>query len=216
MECMVLLCRHGNTFAAGETPYMVGSAQDLELTEEGEHQAQKVGWALSKSGVEIGQIISAPLRRTQKFAQIVMQELAPFSRPLFQTDARLSELDYGEWSGKSALEIEQSFGSKALNSWNELGEWPNSASFLPPREQVERELSSLLDEVVKMKRTTCLVTSQGRIKVLVNLLNLKTSKKMGTGRVSLLTFSGQNWNHLGWNLTPDELEKVLENKGSAR
>jgi broad specificity phosphatase PhoE len=209
MECTVLLCRHGNTFAPGETPVMVGSQQDLELTVEGERQAVQVGLALLQSTLAIAQIISAPLRRTKKFADLVKEQLAPACVPSLHIDSRLSELDYGKWSGKSTLEIESTYGVNDLHSWNERGEWPKSVSFLPPREQVERELNSLLDEIIESRTNTCLVTSHGRIKVLADLLKLETPRKMGTGRVSVLKYSHRTWNNLGWNLTPSELNEVL-------
>jgi broad specificity phosphatase PhoE len=213
METTILLCRHGNTFNSGETPFMVGSKQDLELTEEGESQAQQLGIVLSQSPIEVEQIISAPLRRTQKFAHVVKTYLTHSHPTSLRLDVRLSELDYGEWSGKTASEIENSFGVRELRSWNELGEWPKSVSFSPSREQVERELRSLLGEIVNTGITTCLVTSQGRIKVFADILKLDVPKKMGTGRVSVLKHADDVWRHHGWNLNPSELEAALANRG---
>lgn len=188
---------------------MVGSHQDLELTDEGEHQALQVGNALSRSPLQVGQIISAPLRRTKKFADHILEQISPFYVPLLRLDPRLSELDYGSWSGKTSSEIEKLYGEKELHAWNERGEWPKSVTFSPSREQTERELASLFEEIVQSGTNTCLVSSQGRIKVIADILQLQVPRKMGTGRVSVLKYSNGNWNSTGWNLIPTELNDVL-------
>jgi probable phosphoglycerate mutase len=73
MKSVVILCRHGNTFAKGEKVVMVGAKEDLPLTDEGFRQAADVGEALRGVASQIARIISGPLQRTRVFADIVRQ-----------------------------------------------------------------------------------------------------------------------------------------------
>lgn len=203
---VIVLCRHGNTFESHETPYMVGVHEDLPLTAEGETQARRVASALTRVKVIPAKIISAQLDRTVRFADLIGEAFPNVEREI---DYRLSELDYGEWSGKTTDELIEAFGSAQVTGWNERGEWPKSGQFLPPEEIVSLELSEVLDEASKVRGCACLVTSSGRIKTLAKLLSFNDlpnhGGKMGTGRVSVLVFDSGKWHVRSWNSLPEEL-----------
>ena len=97
------MARHGNTFNAGEKVVMVGAKEDLALTEFGRQQAKAVGCVLYGAGIELTHILAGPLKRTQEFARIIVDALGVALR--ISSDSRLTELDYGAWSGLSEGEI---------------------------------------------------------------------------------------------------------------
>ena len=54
MKRLVILCRHGNTFNAGEKVFMVGAQEDLPLTEHGCRQATQLGEAIRLNSARCG------------------------------------------------------------------------------------------------------------------------------------------------------------------
>lgn len=145
MSSVVILCRHGNTFAKGEKVVMVGAEQDLPLTDEGLRQAADVGEALQGVASKIDRIVSGPLRRTRVFADLVKQSSGA-SAPI-SIDTRLTELDYGAWSGLSNEEIAALSGEEALRQWQDHGVRPPHVRFEPTAESLAQELTSLLREL---------------------------------------------------------------------
>ena len=93
---MVYLVRHGET-AWTLTEQHTGRT-DLPLNSQGEGQAREVGALLS--ALRIDRILSSPLRRARRTAELAM----PNSR--VEVDDDLVEWDYGAYEGRSTVDIE--------------------------------------------------------------------------------------------------------------
>lgn len=208
-RALVVLCRHGNTFNAGEPAFMVGAREDLALTEHGRAQGIALGRELRLAGVVIDRVYSGPLKRTREFAEVIINELGRdnFTESGYRIDARLLELDYGLWSGLTRDEIlALHYGAEGLERWEGVGEYPQGVGFSPSREQVAHELLGLLNELNTLGGVSLIVTSNGRLRVLGGLVtgDLTKSWKVGTGRVCVLEgrdagLTAGGWGVLGWD-----------------
>jgi broad specificity phosphatase PhoE len=212
MNPVVVLCRHGNTFNKGDRVFWVGSREDLPLTEEGLAQARAVADVLAASRIPIARVVSGPLKRTRVFAEEICAKALPHEKPVI--DERLSELDYGAWSGRTDAEIEAQYGVAALEPWRQHGIRPSVVNFLPPENVVRDEAAALLEELRTKGGLSVLVTSNGRLRELGRMLGEKskeplTSPAVSTGASCVLTCSGSVWRIVGWNLKPADLARAL-------
>mgnify|MGYP003111133839 CR=1 FL=1 len=69
----LILARHGNTFGPGDKIAWVGAKEDLPLVDKGEAQARDLGKALVRAGVKPDRIVTGPLRRTRRAADLVAE-----------------------------------------------------------------------------------------------------------------------------------------------
>lgn len=122
MSVRLYIVRHGNTFAPGETVLRIGSRTDLPLVESGRAQARHLGRALSD--VPFRRVLSSPLQRALETARIIMAENT--HRPLceIETDAFLTEIDYGPDEGQPEAAVRARLGVKALDRWESHNEPP--------------------------------------------------------------------------------------------
>lgn len=213
MRRLAIFGRHGNTFEAGEKVVMVGAREDLPLTKVGFDQARAVGVALTphRSEIEMGSVRAGPLLRTRDFAHKVLETLALTKEVLI--DKRLIELDYGAWSGLSDQEIEELTGSgAALKAWQERGERPVGVSFTPSPEELEREMTALLEELSVQAGISLVITSNGRLREVGKLVGQdpQRSWKVGTGKLCVLENANRSWRILGWDLAPERLHDVMK------
>jgi broad specificity phosphatase PhoE len=207
MRRLVVLCRHGNTFDAGDKVVMVGAGQDLALTAVGKAQALAVGQALKQKRLIPQRIVAGPLRRTREFAELVA-ELIGVSFGV-EIDYRLTELDYGAWGGLSDDEIRQQWGDDALRRWQSTGERPESVTFTPSEEQLEREVRGMLREFATFDGTTVVVTSNGRLRECARILSGVPSK-VRTGHLCLLeVLPSGAWHVVSWDCEPGQLPDGL-------
>jgi broad specificity phosphatase PhoE len=212
LNSVVLLCRHGNTFNAGERVYTVGSKEDLPLTPEGEAQAVALGAAVAAAGVRPTRVMCGPLTRTKRYANLLIEQ-CKISAPL-DVDGRLTELDYGVWSGKTSAEIRELGYGEELEAWDSRGAWPTSVTFLPSQEQVNREVAEVLSGCCSTSELSIVVTSNGRLRSFGRLVadgkENHTGFKMMTGASSVMQFRDGHWEILGWNLPPDQVQHLLQ------
>jgi broad specificity phosphatase PhoE len=96
----VLLTRHGHTVRSEPEQYL-GQRVGASLSERGRRDVAALADRLG--GIPIDRIVSSPLARAIESAQIIAG-----NRPV-ETDARLTELDYGAWEGLTIEEIERRF-----------------------------------------------------------------------------------------------------------
>lgn len=216
----LILARHGNTFGPGDKVTWVGSANDLPLVKSGLEQAERAAAALSRT--ELAAIYCAPLLRTKKFAEIVAaQQVANQIIPII--DNRLTELDYGDWSGLSDDEIAEKFGD-SLQNWMNSSTWPSNCHWASSEAEVTAEIKSLVSELEAKHgdEAVLLVSSNGRLRYFLKLIAGEFERrvankqfKMGTGRVSLLNGHGQLYNLLSWNDEPAALKEILYSASKA-
>jgi probable phosphoglycerate mutase len=214
---LLLACRHGNTFAAAEKAVWIGRNEDLPLTEKGEQQARDLARAVGSVQLLPHVIVAAPLKRTSRFAAILAETLG-LGSPVV-TDERLTELDYGSWSGLTSEEIRAHGGQEELDAWESRGEWPTRAGWSQTEAEVQGQLLSFLDELViryGSNAVVALVTSSGRLRMLLKLVPPVLEKqieagtlKVATGHACLLSRRADALVVLGWNLNPIQLEQAL-------
>ncbi len=94
---LVYLARHGET-AWSITGQHTGLT-DLPLTERGEHNARRLGYRLQR--LTFARVFTSPLRRASRTC-----ELAGFAAAA-SLDNDLVEWDYGDYEGKTTVEIHQ-------------------------------------------------------------------------------------------------------------
>jgi len=97
---IVLLIRHGET-SANAQGILAGRLAGVHLNERGIEQARAAGQRISE--LPIAALVSSPLERTRQTAKLLRNELE--STPRIATDVRLTECDYGDWSGLSLKKL---------------------------------------------------------------------------------------------------------------
>lgn len=123
IQAEVLIARHGNTFAPGETPRRVGARTDLPLVET--ERATAIGEYL-KAEFKPDVIYCSPLLRTKQTAQYAL-EAAGFDIEIIYDD-RFIELDYGPDENKIEDEVIARIGQEAMDLWNSKGIVPDGWS----------------------------------------------------------------------------------------
>jgi broad specificity phosphatase PhoE len=98
----VLLTRHGHTDRSEPEQYL-GQRIHATLTARGRHDAEMLAERLE--GVPVDRIISSPLGRAVETANILANKV----HAAVETDARLTELDYGAWEGLTVELIDERF-----------------------------------------------------------------------------------------------------------
>ena len=111
---MIVLVRHGET-AANRARLALGRA-DPALTDLGRRQAHALAARFAGSG--IGRVVSSPLQRAVETATAIATALGCG----VEVEARLVEMDYGEWD-------QRSFGDLPAE---DLARWRKDATFAPP------------------------------------------------------------------------------------
>jgi broad specificity phosphatase PhoE len=92
----LVLSRHGATDRSNPEQHL-GQRIDIPLSAAGRSAAQALGRRLE--GVRFDRIVASPLRRAQETARLALPAAD------VETDARLAEMDYGEWEGLTYEEI---------------------------------------------------------------------------------------------------------------
>jgi len=153
------LLRHASTVWNLEK--RIQGQHDSPLTKDGESQAAK--WGRHLAVYTWDRIISSDLGRSVKTAALVNTTLqVPIT-----TDSRLREQDWGEWTGKTLVQLRKE--SSRLLSLQEAAGW----EFCPPegesRKSVwKRNQNALLAAAEKWPKSTILVVAhEGVIKCLI-------------------------------------------------
>ncbi|ROR90700.1 MSMEG_4193 family putative phosphomutase [Nocardioides aurantiacus] len=110
----VILARHGRT-AANATGVLAGRTPGVHLDDTGKQQAQRAAERLA--GLTFAGVVSSPLQRCRETARL----LAPDLRPV--TEQRLSECDYGEWTGRELKTLAKE------KLWRTVQAQPSAARF---------------------------------------------------------------------------------------
>ncbi len=107
MTTRVLLVRHGATVLSAEDRF--AGATDVELSDEGRHQARCLGERLADA--ELAAVYASPMRRTIETAKLVMG-----AHPLeLETDEGLREINHGRWEQLTRREVEVRFPEEYEN-----------------------------------------------------------------------------------------------------
>ncbi|WP_426955926.1 histidine phosphatase family protein [Muricoccus radiodurans] len=198
---MIVLARHGNTFAPGERAVWVGARTDLPLVEEGRRQAERLAAALRAEGFAPARILTGPLRRTREAAGILAGALGG----MVTIDDRLRELDYGAWEGLDGPEVTARFGAAALESWEKRLEWPAGAGWGEDEAAVTARIAGFLDEASAGAGPLLAVTSNGILRIVRRLIEGRPSNgegKVRTGAACRLEHAGGAWRIVEWDVRP--------------
>ena len=198
----ILLARHGNTFGPGDKIVWVGAREDLPLVETGEAQARALGDALRDAGLCPGRIVSGPLQRTRRAAEIVAG-LTGFDGAI-EIDDRLREIDYGSWGGKSNDEIEAEIGAEALALWDKQHTRPDGVDWSPSEAEIRTNALAVMSEAAGRPGLSLIVTSNGILRYMyAALAGPEDQAKVKTGHVCGAAFDGNKGERLFWNAKPD-------------
>ncbi len=113
---ILYIARHGNTFAAGETPRRIGRRTDIALVDSGRAQAAALGTYFAEHQIAFDKIYSAPLKRTRETADAIA---ALAARPVDVTiEPALLEIDYGPDENQPEADVIARIGADTLEAWN--------------------------------------------------------------------------------------------------
>lgn len=221
---MLIFLRHGNTFLPNQTPIWAGARTDIPLTPEGEAQAQRAAGTIanmlklptheqkipSAAQNKKIRIVCSPLKRTRRTAEIVHEILSRqinCGAPL--PDARLKEIDYGQWEGLSTEQCLERFGAEPIEKWETESRYPDNMGWQPPLVELNKQLSLFLEEMrqeLNQNTTIIAVTSNGILRLIHRLVQITEPKaqaaKVKTGHLCLLEAQAQGWHISGWNMPP--------------
>ncbi len=123
----IVFVRHGESHG-NESGILTGQL-DVPLTDLGIEQGKEVGAHLFDLGLVFHKAYSSRLQRAQHTLNVVLEQM-PQSHPHIQTHGALNERDFGDYTGKSKLELQQAIGEKAykeiVKGWNVMA--PNGES----------------------------------------------------------------------------------------
>jgi broad specificity phosphatase PhoE len=155
----LLMARHGNTFGPGDKVVWVGANEDLPLVDKGEAQATHLGRTLREAGVSPERIISGPLCRTWRAADLIADQIG--YRGDIAIDQRLKEIDYGSWGGKSCDEIIAEFGPEAHRVWNEDHRRPEGVDWSPDEATLKSNAVAAMADAAAGEGLALIITSNG-------------------------------------------------------
>jgi broad specificity phosphatase PhoE len=207
----LLMARHGNTFGPGDKVVWVGANEDLPLVDKGEEQATHLGKTLREAGVLPERIISGPLCRTWRAADLIADQVG--YRGDIAIDQRLKEIDYGSWGGKSCDEIISEFGQEAHRVWNEDHRRPDGVDWSPDEATLKRNALAAMADAAAGEGLALIITSNGVLRYMYGALTgTKADVKVKTGNMCVAEMDGDTGTRLAWNEKPDAelLRKIFD------
>ena len=201
----ILFARHGNTFGPGDKVVWVGRATDLPLVERGLEQAHAAAAALARLDLRPSLVVSASLRRTRGFAEIVCRDLGVAEHRI---DGRLDEIDYGAWEGLSSDEIAAlPGGAAAQEAWQKRDAWPEGAGWGSTRQDILAGLGGVLADLAAGAggERPLVVSSNGILRFAPGLLSAPTSGplQLKTGALGCVDRGDDGWSVRFWGMVPD-------------
>lgn len=91
----------------------LNSFTDLELSEGGVKECEKLAQIINHNNIYFSRIISSPMKRTIQTARIINQK----NNDIIKIDNSLKELNFGSFEGKSAVEILNKNKSELFKKW---------------------------------------------------------------------------------------------------
>jgi probable phosphoglycerate mutase len=132
-----LLIRHAHCDPVGHA--IAGRALGVHLNGRGKAEAATLGARLA--GLPIGAVYSSPLERAVQTATAVAERLGL----RVETAPGLNEVDFGEWTGRTLAELDQTAEWKSFNSFR-------SGTRIPGGESMTEVLARALAELGRLDR----------------------------------------------------------------
>jgi len=203
---LLFLARHGNTFGPGDRIVWVGAKEDLPLVKSGEAQAARLGESLREHSVLPATIVSGPLKRTRRAAEII-KAITAADVPI-NIDTRLTEIDYGKWGGKTDDEITSVFGADAISDWRDRHIRPDNADWRPDEATLKSNAMSVLADMTSKTGPSLVITSNGILRYFHAAIGFDGDAKVKTGHVCAARYEDGQWKPIIWNLPPDALPEI--------
>lgn len=185
MENIIFLVRHGET-DWNKSPKRFQGRKDIPLNQTGIHQA----YCLAEyfKNLDIKYIFSSPLKRAYQTAQIINKF---HSLPIFQYE-ELTEMNFGNWEGKTIEEIKQSYPSlwQLWQTHPEKVKIPNAETL----EKLINRCTSILEKIKKYPGGPKLVITHGALlrAMIIRLSNRPKSIfnkiAQNTGAINIIHF----------------------------
>ena len=211
MPSKILIARHGNTFAKGDTIRRVGAKTDIPLVASGIEQAKMLGHYLRENNIKLAAAFSGPLQRAKQTAMEALKNSGNDNVELI-IDNSFNEIDYGDDDGKAEDEVVTRIGKEALIKWDKEAIVPNG--WLVEPEKIIQDWQNFAQMVTEKyeDKTVLVVTSNGTARFAPYLTGdfdaFKNSHKikMATGAISSLLYDcdSNRWLVEYWNLKPKE------------
>jgi len=203
---LLLLARHGNTFGPGDKIVWVGAKEDLPLVKSGDAQAAALGEALREQSISPARLVSGPLKRTRRAADIV--KAITMSDADIAIDSRLTEIDYGKWGGRTDDEITHTFGPDAIPNWREHHKRPDNAGWSPDDQTLKSNALGVLEDMATGELPALVITSNGILRYFHAVIGFNGDAKVKTGHVCAARKTAEGWTPLIWNVHPDSLPEL--------
>lgn len=195
----VVIVRHGDTFAPGETVRRIGARSDLPLAGNGRRQARRLARCFDAGGVTFDAVWCGPLGRHRETAAIVS------SRQPEIVDW-LDEIDHGPDEGIPEADVRARLGQDALDAWDRMASPP--PGWVVDGGRRSAAWRAALDGRATATGTVLAVTSNGAARFALSHPDLaiaagqRTSLKLSTGAFGALRYDGRHWNIDEWDRRP--------------
>jgi probable phosphomutase (TIGR03848 family) len=192
---LFLLIRHGNTDLVGKK--LAGRLPEIPLNREGRLQAAHLARELAALPIEL--LYSSPLLRTRETAAPLAAKLGLEPR----LSEKITEVDYGEWTGRTFLEMDELPLWRSYNRFRSITRIPGGELML---EVQTRMVAAILEMQREMPRAVVAVFSHGDpIRTAVAYftgINLDNFHRLtiDPGSVSIVALGEQGPRLLGLNL----------------
>jgi probable phosphoglycerate mutase len=222
MEKTLVIVRHGNTFAPGQTPTRIGTKTDIPLVEES--KSRNAGKYLLQKGIIPDKIFAAPLKRTMQTANLIISEMNLNVNVI--SNSNFTEIDYGEDENKTEEQVKYRLGMKYITdnnlsgnfSENEIAGYGNIAinlwntkAIVPSGWNVDvgniiTSWKNLVNDIAD-NETVLICSSNGIIRFAPYILSEAEAKNFGnihdlkvsTGSISIFKASQNIWKCVEWN-----------------
>lgn len=161
--------RHGETELNVKGVYY--GATDIDLSEKGEEQCLKLGELLKNIKFDI--IISSPLKRSVKSAEIITSFLGYYLKQSLFLEDDFKEINFGLWEGLHYSEVQNNF-KESWDLWAK--DWENTSppqgeAFIDFFIRVKLSLEKMLKD--NQDKSILIVAHQGVLRIIFSvLLNL--------------------------------------------
>ncbi len=205
MSTCVYLVRHGET--AWNTSGRWQGHAPVPLNDQGRRQAKLLGESLAGNDARFGAIYSSDLLRSRETAEIIAGRLGLPVR----LDARLREIDLGEWQGLTGDEIRAWDADRLAVVHNDPYTVPRPGG--ESLNQVALRALAVFEEITVRHpgETVVVVSHGGTIRTLLNRLKLFDGPISNIGNTSV-TILGHGENGVGWRL---ESFNLMDHLGEA-
>lgn len=188
MTRRLIVIRHGNTFAPGDTIRRIGARTDLPLVASGVAQAEALADALAPYAPD--HILTGPLTRTRATAEVIAR-----GRPATIADW-LAEIDHGPDEGLAESAVVARIGAETMTRWD-IDAVP------PPGWIVNAEaLIAGWRAILALPGTTLAITSNGVARFALRAIAAASpgGGKLRTGAYGVV----EDGKLIGWDLRPGD------------